>query len=147
MTGPYHSQLVRQIVDIPKLFSILQLYGYGSNSLILRQILKPFISVDNVHFKQDFALICGDITLLLNRYSEEDFELQDQCLPHLYNLIGNVADIMFSLNKFVLFEPQLSAIYVDCELPEALISFYSKYFLFIEMKCEELHKRGQIVEK
>lgn len=147
MSGSFHSGLVRQIVDIPKLLSILQLYGYGSKSEILRQLLKPFISPDNVQFKQEFTLICNDITLLLNQYSEDDDSMMFQSLFHLYNQIGNVTDIFFSLNKLVIFEPKLSAIYVECQLHEAVIAFYSKYFLFIEDKCEERLKKGQIVEK
>lgn len=139
MSGSFHSGLVRQIVDIPKLLSILQLYGYGSKSEILCQLLKPFISPENGQFKQEFTLTCNDITLLLNQYSEDDDSMMFQ--------IGNVTDLFFSLNKLVIFEPKLSAIYVECQLHEAVIAFYSKYFLFIEDKCEERLKKGQIVEK
>ena len=141
---------MRQIVDIPKLFSLIQLFGYGSNFEIIRIHIQEFISSNSDNFKRDLALACEDITQLLSRYIESDddnFGLGDDRLIELYNLVANVTDIFFSLKKLAFIDAKLCSVYVDCSLPEAMIAFYSKYFPFIESKCEQLYKKEKIVEK
>lgn len=147
MTRAHHDQILHKIVDVPKILSLLQLYGYGSNSEILRLLIKEFIANNPDDFNQDLGLVCRDVTHLLNRYAENDFEISDEHLSQLYNLVANVTDIIFSLNKLIVIEPRLSALFCDCELPEPLIMFYSKYFPFIEKKCDDLFQRNLIVEK
>lgn len=148
MTKAYHAQIVRDILDVPKILNLLQIYGYGSNSEILRYLFKDFIDCDSKQFKCDFKTVVEDIVLLLNRGAGDDLELQnDNYLMQLYLLVINTADIMLSLNKAVLIDPQLSSVYLQCKLPEALLSFYCKYFPFIEKKCEDFLQRNIIVEK
>lgn len=147
MLQSYHFEIVRQILDIPKLFSLIQLYGYGPNSEILRVLLKPFIYLENTIFKEDFTETCMDITGLFKNYIDNNFNLEGDFLPSLYNFVSNVTDVMFTLNKLVLFNTKLSTVYVESGLAEELVAFYSKYFSFIESKCAEMFQSGQIVEK
>ena len=145
MEPDYHLTIVNNIVDVPKIINLIQLYGYGSDSEILRHLLKNIIE-PHKEFKQNLKIVCDEIVSLLN-FQQFSLEPDNNALSQLYNLVVNITDIFFSLNKLFLFEPRISTVLMSCNLTEALLNFYGNYFPFVEDQCENLFKKHVIVEK
>ncbi|KAI2810440.1 Activating signal cointegrator 1 complex subunit 2 [Blomia tropicalis] len=144
MEPDYHLTIVNNIVDVPKIINLIQLYGYGSDSEILRHLLKNIIE-PHKEFKQNLKIVCDEIVSLLN-FQQFSLEPDNNALSQLYNLVVNITDIFFSLNKLFLFEPRISTVLMSCNFTEALLNFYGNYFPFVEDQCENLFKKNVIVE-
>ena len=147
LSEQFHQKVLQKIFDFPKLNYIFQLYGYGSNSEILKHLLKPYISKNFLSLQNDLHVYIRDVCLSEFRRCFDNFNPNNDLLNELNLTVCHVTDRIFSLGKFNFFEPNFLSVFKDDDIIEKMIVFYNKFFPFVEEKLQELLDNKKIVDK
>lgn len=136
--------LKNNILDITKIIDLIQLYGFGPISDILKHLLKNFITKNYSHYNKDIQLVLQEIRQFFIHFkTNHSYDINNE----LVYIIANVNDVLFSLNKLVQFVPQIAFICQEMKLIESMIDFYIIYFPHIEQQTQLLFQNNTIVKK
>ncbi|KAH7645702.1 activating signal cointegrator 1 complex subunit 2 [Dermatophagoides farinae] len=145
MSEDYHSELLikNNILDISKILDLIQIYGYGPNSEMLKFLLKSFFQRNYSKMKNDVVFVLKEIFEFFFHYENyNSYDLNNE----MFYVIANITDVLFSLNKLIQYEPRIAFIYEDGQLLNRLIKFHSLYFPYIENETLSLYRSNTIVE-
>lgn len=140
MTEAYHRKLLMSTGDLlsaPNIISLLQIYGYSQGSESICRLLRPFVMSN----RDSFILMIDEMAKVLESFNPKIFAGDATIvLPNVMYLVSNITDIVFTLNKLPLIEPQIYAVYNECNLTAKLIPFYGHYFQAVELGLTKIPK-------